>query len=61
MSTDRVVSEFIFRQAQEQIWSEKCENARTSLKRAMISPTVNSNGDIVNAFLEEPCRRMQIL
>ena len=56
MSTDRVVSEFIIRQAQGQIWSEKCEKARTSRKRAVVSPTVNSNGDIVNAFSEENLR-----
>ena len=55
MSSDRIVSEFIIRQAQQQIWGEQSDNTRSSRKRAMITTNLYpfKQEDLVDLFSKE--------
>lgn len=55
MSYDRVVSEFIIREAQQQVWGENPDKKRSTRKRSVVSQTFNAvePDDFVDVFSKE--------
>ena len=55
MSSNRVVSEFIIRQAQEQVWGEKSVKTRSNRNRSLVNKTINTidPDNLVDVFSKE--------